>query len=99
MLPPVTHTTAPHPRLRIVSERRAQEAGFAELYKGVGTVLGVIGACLAFLGVYVAAIELNGWIVGLALAWITAWLVAVAAFFILRYLWPCLMLLALRFLH
>jgi len=99
MLPPIPHTTSPHPRLRIISELRGEEAGLGRLYKGVGTVLGIIGACLAFLGVYVAAIELNGWVIGIALALATAGFAAMAAFFTLRYLWPCLILLALRFLH
>jgi hypothetical protein len=99
MLPPIPHTTAPHPRLRIVSEPRSEEMGLSGLYKGVGTVLGILGACIAFLGVYVAAIELNGWVIGIALALATAGFAAMAAFFILRYLWPCLMLLVLRFLH
>jgi len=99
MLPPIPHTTSTHPRLRIVSEPRSAEAGLGGLYKGVGTVLGIIGACIAFLGVYVAAIELNGWVIGIALALATAGFAAMAAFFTLRYLWPCLMLLVLRFLH
>lgn len=99
MFPPIAHTSSSHPRLRIATGHRSQGAGFGGLYKNVGTVLGAIGACLAFLGVYVAAVELTGWVIGIALAFATAWLVAMAAFFILRYLWPCLMLLALRFLH
>jgi len=99
MLPPIPHTTSPHPRLRIVSEPRSEEARLGALYKGVGTVLGIIGACIAFLGVYVVAIELNGWVIGIALALATAGFAAMAAFFTLRYLWPCLMLLVLRFLH
>jgi len=98
MLPPIPHTTSPHPRLRIVSEPRGG-AGLGGLYKDVGTVLGIIGACIAFVGVYVAAIELNGWVIGVALALATAGFAAMAAFFTLRYLWPCLMLLVLRFLH
>jgi hypothetical protein len=83
----------------MVSEARGAEAGLGRLYKGIGTVLGIMGACIAFLGVYVAAIELNGWVIGLALALATAGFAAMAAFFTLRYLWPCLMLLVLRFLH
>jgi hypothetical protein len=100
MLPPIPHTSSPtSPRLRIVSGHRGQEAGFGGLYKSIGTVLGLIGACIAFLAVYVAAIELNGWVIGLALALATAGFAAAAAFFILRYLWPCLGLLLLRLLH
>jgi len=99
MLAPIPHpSSAPSPRLP-VSGHRSQEAGLGGLYKGIGTVLGLIGACIAFLGVYVAAIELNGWLIGLALGFATAGIAAAAAFFVLRYLWPCLMLLLIRFLH
>ena len=100
MLPPIPHTSSPAaPRLRIVPGHRGQQEGFGALYKGIGTVLGLIGACIAFLAVYVAAIELNGWFIGLALALATAGFAAAAAFFALRYLWPCLALLLIPFLH
>jgi len=100
MLPPIPHpSSAPSPRLPTVSGHRGQQARLGGLYKDIGTVLGLIGACITFLGVYVAAIELNGWLIGMALAFATAGFAAAAAFFILRYLWPCLMLLLIRFLH
>lgn len=45
------------------------------VYVGVGTLL----AAITFIGVWVAAVSSAGWVVGLALGWIPAYLAAVLA--------------------
>jgi hypothetical protein len=85
---PAPTVRAPYPRhrLRVVSTQHNREPD--ELYVRIGSLLGAIGASIAFFGAYVAAIDSAGWVVGLAVGWITAWLAAVVAFVILRHLWP-----------
>jgi hypothetical protein len=46
-----------------------------------------------------AAINSNGWVIGIALGWLTAWLVAAVTFAALRYLWPLLVLLLFQSVH
>lgn len=87
---PAPTVRAPYPRhrLRAVSAQHDREPDSGELYSRIGSLLGAIGACIAFFGAYVAAINAAGWAIGLAVGWITAWLVAVIAFVIVRHLWP-----------
>jgi hypothetical protein len=89
----------PRPRLRAVPVQRNPEAVPAGLYEYVGCLLGAVGACIAFFGAYFAAISSTGWVVGLALGWITAWLAASVAFVILRHLWPFAVVLLIAFLR
>jgi hypothetical protein len=54
---------------------------------------------VAFLVVYLAAIDSAGWVIGIALGWIPAFFAAATAFFIGRHLWwtlPFLISYALR---
>jgi hypothetical protein len=88
MAAPTIRGPYPRPRLRVVSAHRNQGRESGELYIRIGGLLGALGACIAFFGAYVAAINSTGWVIGLALGWITAWLAAVVAFVICRNLWP-----------
>lgn len=85
---PTVRTPYPRYRLRVISAQRNRQPDSGELYFHIGSLLGAVGACIAFLGAYVAAINSAGWVIGLAVGWITAWLAAVIAFVILRHLWP-----------
>jgi hypothetical protein len=78
---------------------RNEDAFFEEIYKGIGSLLGATGALIAFFSVYMAAINSNGWVIGIALGWLTAWLVAAVTFAALRYLWPLLVLLLFQSVH
>jgi hypothetical protein len=88
MATPTLRGPYPRPRLRVVSANRKPELDSGEFYIRIGGLLGAVGACVAFFGAYVAAINSTGWVIGLAVGWITAWLAAVVAFVILRHLWP-----------
>lgn len=52
-----------------------------------GSILGLLGGAITFIAIYVAAVGSVGWVIGIALGWIPAYLGAVAAFIFLRYLW------------
>lgn len=59
-----------------------------ETWYGIGgSTLGFLGGAIAFITIYIAAVGSVGWVIGIALGWIPAYLGAVAAFIFLRYLW------------
>jgi hypothetical protein len=89
----------PAPTVRGSYPRPRREAVSGNLYIRIGSILGVIGACIAFFGAYSAAINSTGWVIGLALGWITAWLAAAVAFVIFRHLWPFVAVLLIAFLR
>jgi len=89
----------PAPTVRGSYLRPRREAASGDLYIRIGSILGVIGACIAFFGAYSAAINSTGWVIGLALGWITAWLAAAVAFVIFRHLWPFVAVLLIAFLR
>ena len=99
MTAPTVRGPYPRPRFRVVSANRKQRPDSGELYIRIGSLLGVFGACVAFFGAYVAAINSTGWVMGLALGWITAWLAAAVAFVILRHLWPLGLVLLIALLR
>ncbi len=86
-------------RMRVAVNHRNEETSPEGRYKDFGRFLGVLGALMAFFGVYIAAIGSTGWAMGMALGWATAWLAAVAAFAILRYLLPFLLVRLFRLLR
>ena len=57
----------------------------------VGLPIGCIAAVITFLGVYLAAVDSVGWVIGIALGWIPSSLAAWLAFWIFRLLWPFLL--------
>lgn len=64
-------------------------------YAITGTVIGWLGGVVTFIGIYIAAVSSVGWVVGLALGWVAAYLGAALCFFLLRFLWlPALLLIA-----
>lgn len=96
---PTNRGPLPRPRLWVVSAQRPQEAVASGPYEYIGRLMGVAGACAAFFGAYFAAISSNGWVIGLALGWVTAWLAAAVAFILLRRLWPVLVVLLISLLR
>ena len=98
---PAPPVRGPYPRhrLRAVSARRNQQPDSGELYIRIGSLLGIVGACIAFFATYLAAINATGWVIGLALGWITAWLAAAVAFILLRHLWPLSVVLLIALLR
>jgi hypothetical protein len=79
--------------------QRNQDESFGDIYQEIGSLLGAIGALVAFFSVYTAAISSNGWVIGITLGWLTAWFVAAVTFAALRYLWPVAVLLIFQFVH
>ena len=79
---------------RQVSTGRAEvtQRGDGEMWKTIGLYTGGIGALITFVSVYIAAVASVGWVFGIALGWIPAWLAAMVAFVALRYLWWILVL-------
>jgi hypothetical protein len=57
------------------------------IFRVIGGLVGGLGGLVAFVAVYLAAIESAGWVVGIALGWIPAFLVAAIVYFLGRYLW------------
>ena len=96
---PTVRGSYPRPRLRAVSAPLDREAVPGDLYLRIGSILGILGACIAFFGAYSAAISSTGWVIGLALGWITAWLAAAVAFVLFRHLWPFVLVLLIAFLR
>ncbi len=86
-------------RMRVAVNHRNEQTSSDARYKDIGRFLGVLGALMAFFGVYIAAIGSTGWAMGIALGWATAWLAAAAAFAILRYLLPFLVIRLIRFMR
>lgn len=56
-------------------------------YWAAGDVIGVIGAVICFISIYIAAIASVGWVLGVALGWIPAYLGAALCGVLLRFLW------------
>ena len=64
-------------------------------YGVTGSVMGFLGGAIAFIAIWIAAVGSVGWVIGIALGWIPAYLGAFASFFLLRYLWlPAALLIA-----
>lgn len=53
----------------------------------IGNVCGGLGGLIAFFAIYIAAVGSVGWVIGIAIGWIPAYLGALLTFFLLRYLW------------
>jgi len=83
---PIPTVRGPYPRhrLRAVSARRNEQPDSGELYIRIGSLLGIVGACIAFFA---------------TLGWITAWLAAAVAFILLRHLWPLSVVLLIALLR
>lgn len=56
-------------------------------YGLVGSILGGLVGIIAFIGVMIAACKEAGWVIGIALGWIPAGIVAVIAGGLVRFLW------------
>ncbi len=72
---------------------KAPTAFFGAGSRDIGLFVGPIAAVLAFVGVYIAAVNSIGWVIGIALGWIPAGLAAVLAYFVFRYLWFALLIM------
>lgn len=68
------------------------ESGEDRWFEMIGNGIGGLGAIIAFFAIYLAAIGSVGWVIGIALGWIPAYLGGMLTFFFLRYLWPLLLL-------
>ncbi len=68
---------------------------YKETYDAFGNILGALAAIAAFIGVYGLAIASAGWVIGIALGWVAAWLAATIAFAAAKYLWPLGLIAAL----
>jgi hypothetical protein len=53
-----------------------------------GPVIGGLAAAMTFVIVWIAAIGSVGWVFGIALGWVPAWLAAAVAYAFFRVLWP-----------
>jgi hypothetical protein len=60
------------------------------VYVMVGFPVGWIAAAVTFVGVYVAAVNSVGWVIGIALGWIPAGIAAVIVGWLVDVLWPIL---------
>lgn len=61
-------------------------------YWATGDVIAGIGAVICFISIYIAAVSSVGWVVGIALGWIPAYLGAALCGLLLRFLWLPLLL-------
>lgn len=52
-----------------------------------GNIFGFLGGAVSFIAIYIAAVSSVGWVIGIAIGWIPAYLGAFACFLFLRYLW------------
>lgn len=69
------------------------------IFRVIGGLIGGLGGLLTFALVYLAAIDSVGWVIGIALGWIPAFLAAALVFFVGRYLWWVLLLLVIYYVH
>ena len=61
-------------------------------FEATSAVIGGIAAVVTFVAVWIAAIGSVGWVFGIALGWIPAWIAAAIAYVFFRFLWPLLLL-------
>ena len=75
--------------IRIAEPRRNRKADeiFGTIFSVIGGLVGGLGGIVTFLVVYLAAIDSVGWVIGIALGWIPAFLAAAVVYFVGRYLW------------
>jgi hypothetical protein len=69
--------------------------GIGALLSGVGAFLGAIGALIVYFGVWIAAADSAGWVIGIALGWIPAAIAAGIVWVLLRYGWWLLLLIGI----
>jgi hypothetical protein len=67
--------------------RATPDSIFRGLFAVIGGLVGGLGGIVTFLVVYLAAIDSVGWVIGIALGWIPAFLAAAVVYFVGRYLW------------
>lgn len=65
----------------------------------VGKAFGGIAWLITFIGVYIAAVDSVGWVIGIALGWIPAGLAAVLAYLVFRYLWWAILIVGVLTWH
>ena len=81
---------------------RPLETGIVASLKLIGPIgqfLGAIGTLIVYFGVWLAAADSAGWVIGIALGWIPAAIAAGIAYFVLRYLWWLFLLIAIHYFH
>jgi hypothetical protein len=63
--------------------------------RSTGKGLGAIGAVIVYFGIWIAAADSAGWVIGIALGWIPAAILAAISYAVLRYMWWLVLLIGI----
>jgi hypothetical protein len=69
------------------------------MYLGIGGLVGGLGAIATFLIVLLAAVDSVGWVIGLVFGWIIGLVAGAIVFWVGRYVWPFVLILAIYVAH